>query len=290
MSRSRYTFLILCFGIAVFCFLGLTQSAPITLEVTASWYPWVAPDDVPMYDDWDDAIAVESLGKIPYVSWAAVLDYAARNIQAGYEINKFSYSLDDLRDIMENNIFTISQVGICKVLKPSSYYINLDKGDSGFSYDLLNAYAARLILLDKNMEPKIKQILTTLTKEVTNPPTVEKWNSQRLEWLGWEDYYDDDKSEYGLDYQKVKTAKYKDAILGALDFYIKEIDATDYNAKALYTGNGWWSIMRQDGNKLYWTNDTSAFKFRSLCYRMGKDAAMKLKEHIQFIKLNIKFS
>ncbi len=61
MSRSRYTFLILCFGIAVICFLGLTQSAPITLEVTASWYPWVAPDDVPMYDDWDDAIAVESL-------------------------------------------------------------------------------------------------------------------------------------------------------------------------------------------------------------------------------------
>lgn len=241
MNRSRYTFSLTFFCIAVFCFLGLTQSEPITLEISAPWYPWTAPQDKAYYDDWEDEIALESLGSIPYVSWSAVIDYAARNLQSGNEIYKFTYSLDNLKEIMGNNIFTVSQAGICQVMKPSSGYINCEIGSTGTTYDILNAYAARLILLDKKQEPKIKQIISALTQELTKTEIQEKWDAQRVEWLGWEDYYADDPSEYGMDYRKVQNAKYKDAILGTLDYFIREIDATDYNAKALHTGLGWWT-------------------------------------------------
>ncbi|MDZ4183098.1 MAG: hypothetical protein U1B83_09490 [Candidatus Cloacimonadaceae bacterium] len=280
--RSIYSVIML---ICVFCFLGLSiKDAPQRLSVSVPEFPLDFGDRISYYE-WDTYDA-RQLGEVRILDWEQVIGQADKNVTDPKEffIDENEFSL-----ILQNNVFLFSRLGICTRWHPSLWDLNTSLGYKRWG-EMPNSYTLRKLLTDPKQENVRRQFVQTAIRVLNHPDTKRNWEKQRNAFLSEHDYILlDSNNQYDkqADYTRMQNAGYESSMIAAMSALTRLIDSTDHDMKVVPAYNGWWLAVRVINNIFDLVDDDSPLKIRFACFRMGKEASLKLKEYVGDVRKQI---
>lgn len=257
-------------------FLGINSSIP-SVKISVAWYPWASEDaEGGEYCIWDDDLSSAQMNGELY-SWSEIAEFANVN-PAG--MTSYNYEWEHIRAFVEENIFVFTKPGLTQSDLPKTWDINFDV-DKKRELERPNGLVIRRLLTMKSQENDNQKILSAIMGVVKSAETKQRWEVGKAEFLEFNDYCaNDNDSDEGRDYQTVKKATYNTAIVRAIDYYTRIIDEVNHSDKVYYSRFGNWILARIAGEYCQFMHDRSAFKFYSLCYRIGPEGCQKLKNYL----------
>jgi len=278
-------------GLAVLCLLaclGLTQSNFQVFNLSVPEYPWPW-DEYPTSDFglWDHEAKLEELGENNLYSWQSIMDFAEANPNDMLQLN---YDWEMIRTFAERNVFALTIPGSSVNWKLSFWDLDLYLDDNCDSMlPRPNALAIKRMLLDKGNEKVKQQVLTLLVKLLKEDSTKAKWEAAKAEFIEFNDYALEGDEEAQIEaFKAISSSTYEKAVSGAVDYYLNVLGQVNHNNKAMLSKHRNWIMTSITGEYCYFLFDQSAFKFHSLVYRMGPEAALQLKSYLQQAKTELK--
>ncbi|MBP7194552.1 MAG: hypothetical protein KBA79_01870 [Candidatus Cloacimonetes bacterium] len=259
--------LLLC-GLAA---MGLKGDDRPALKVSGLAYPYKL-DSVDRFEDngfdFGEGDLVD-LGNHKTFSWDEVLRMV--DSQKGAK-TEYSLNWDEIQNLVYNMIFVLSAGQIYRY-HLGERLLHAMIHPQGSSKVPLGTHHIRLMLLDPTQEDVRREMRDRLIALLKDENTEALWYLQKTRYLSTN-------ANYIQEADPIFKASYRASIQNRLKELISAVDQTDYQLKAVQSYPGQWELLEQKGNKLYsYTPRT----LNLICYRLGKDAAQKLKSYAQQI-------
>lgn len=285
MKNKRYYYSMFVCLLSILCLMGLTQSNFPVCKIDVSSYPWPWDEySTSDYDLWDGGAKVEDMGQENIYAWADILKFANGN--KNYMMT-LEYNWDAIRKFTELNLFTFTRPGITNMWLPLSWDINLDLDEEN-CFQRPNALAIKRLLLDKGNEKVKQQVIQNMLQLLKAPETKALWEAQKAELLEWYSYAPDSEDEQEvIAYKAIVEAKYEESLVKAVDYYLSVLNSAVHSDKVFLSIHHNWIITRIVDGVCRFLKDESAFRFYSLCYRLGDDGCKQLKSYLEQAKTEL---
>jgi hypothetical protein len=277
-------------GLAFICFcacLGLTQSNFQVFSLSVPEYPWPW-DEYPTSDFglWDYEATLEELGENNLYNWQSIMDFAEANSN---EMQQLTYDWEMIRSFAERNVFALTIPGSTVNWKLSFWDLDLFLDDDyNREFPRPNALALKHMILDKGNEKVKQQVLKLLVNLLKDEATKAKWEAAKAEFIEYNDYaLESDEDAVVEAFKAISSSTYEKAVSGAIDYYLNVLGQVNHNNKAMLSKHRNWIMTSITGEYCNFLFDQSAFKFHSLAYRMGPEAATQLKTYLNQAKTEL---
>lgn len=278
MNRNRVAVLMLM-CISMIFLLGLTSSS-LSIGSSAPTQALNLGDQI-SYFDWRSFDA-RNLGQVKTLTWAELIKLLDANSRPK---EQFRIYWDDARDLLENNLFWFTRMGINKKWFPGYFELDLETRSQRDMY-FIGSYHLRKLLTDSSLESTRTEFFNNAVAFLNSPDAENAWYTRKSALL--EDYREvQDNPFLAPDYLRIKNSTYKASLRTALDVMIKNIESADYNLKVMPTGYGWWSVVQITDNVVEMLEDDSPMKIKFACWRLGRDASMKLRDYARLMLTKI---
>jgi hypothetical protein len=265
--------------------MGLTQSNFVAFKLSVPGYPWPYTEYEPSdYELWDESVSVSDLGQKNLYQWKDIYAFGMANQQ---DIVELTYEWDAIRTFVENNIFALTWPGLVYSWQPLSWDLNFELSEDKY-FDRPNALAIKRLLMDKNNDKVRQQVFQLLISLVKDPGTKLKWKAQQTDFADMNTYAKNSDDEFlRLDYEALVGANYEAALKKSVDYYLNVISKVNHTDKVVLSKYYNWIIGRVINNVVSFLKDESAYKFYSICFRLGDDGCKQLSTYLQQAKVEL---
>ncbi len=268
------------------CLMGVQSSVPRVFEVRVPLYPWQELGyPLGEHSMWDEEAKLGDLGITKLYDWQEV--FAKASAYSG-EAATLRYELEDITRFLRKNIFVLLRPGIVSHWQPEYWDLDFSRSDDT-SIDIPNAIAIKKLLTDPAREKDRKEVLRICLELVNSQGMKDSWKLQQAMFINGQGDYVNSMDDFMYnDYVAMSKATYAQALNKAADYYLGILTSVRHQERVMYSDHAHWIITRVINDICYFYNDESAFKFYSLCYRLGPDGAGKLKSYVEEAKKGLR--
>lgn len=274
MNRNRLAVVMLII-VSVIFLVGLTGSTlsisgyapnePLNLKEQLSYFDWRSYD-------------ARDLGPVKTFTWAELMKLVEAKSRP---TEQFHIYWEDARDLLENNLFWFTRMGINKKWFPGYFELDMETKSQRDMY-YIGSYHIRMLLTDSTLESTRNEFFTNAVNYLNSPEAENAWYTHKS-WL-LEQYRDmKDDPYFAPEYLRITNATYKASLRTALDTMIKNIETAEFNHKVLPSGYGWWEVVQITDNVIEFIQDESPMRIKFACWRLGRDASMKLRDYARLM-------
>ena len=267
-------------------FMGMQGSAAKAFELVVPQDPWQKLGyPLGEHSLGDKTVPHSKLGITKLYNWEEVFQKAS---QYSGETATLRYEMEDITRLLRKNIFVLLRPGIVSHWQPDYRHLDFSRSD-GSHIDIPNAIAIKRLLSDPNRE-KDRQIVLKACLELVNSPNMkDSWKLQRAMFINTQGDYVNSMDDFQYnDYVAMSKATYATALRKSMDYYLGVLGRVRHQDKVMYSDHAHWIITGIVDDVCHFFQDETAFKFYSLCYRLGPDGSAKLKGYLEEARKGLK--
>ncbi|MDZ4183097.1 MAG: hypothetical protein U1B83_09485 [Candidatus Cloacimonadaceae bacterium] len=259
--------------LGAFCLVGLTQSQPVLIKISADYNPYDFGASFDYYEWETDKLS--EMPNLKFYDWNQVLAYGEKKSD---DVAEFSIDDTQLKTLIVYKVFWFSRLGSCVEWYP-------DFWDLFDTYDRLGwkteptSFTLYKIFADPKQQKNRDEFYRIAIEVLNDPKTKLAWEAQKKEFLDEARSWAMEYPVYARDFQNMEKSEYQSSVLKAIDTLVKHIDQTDHSQKVIPGGRSWWNIAKAVEGLLVMISDDSPLKLQSLFYRIGPNASKQIKTY-----------